>query len=155
MNAPENAPASDASAPMAIGGGFNIDYGILLCANQMKSQSHLEDTLAHEMVHAWDHLKFQIDQNNMRHQACTEIRAATISGECRITKEVWGRGQWKLVQQMQECVKRRAVLSMMGRPQIRAKERDGDRGKGEAERVVGEVWDNCFQDIRPFDEIFR
>lgn len=140
---------------MAIGGGFNLDYGILLCANQMKSQSHLEDTLAHEMVHAWDHLKFKIDQENMKHQACTEIRAATLSGECRMTKEVWGRGQFKLVQQMQECVKRRAVLSMMGRPQIRARQKDQDMGRAEAERVVGEVWDNCFNDTRPFDEVFR
>lgn len=159
-NMPTSSPAAGASAsdspiPMAFGGGFNVDYGILLCANHMKSKSHLEDTLAHEMVHAWDHLKFKVGSDNMRHQACTEIRASTLSGECRFTKEVWGRGQWTLVQQMQECVRRRAVLSMMGRPSIRAKEQNGDRGKAEAERVVGEVWESCFNDTRPYDEIFR
>jgi len=34
------------------GGGFSPDHGIQICANEMRSQGHLEDTLAHEMVHA-------------------------------------------------------------------------------------------------------
>jgi inner membrane protease ATP23 len=36
-------------------GGFSPDHGILLCANEVRDRKHLEDTLAHEMVHAWDH----------------------------------------------------------------------------------------------------
>ncbi|RAQ43148.1 Ku70-binding protein [Aspergillus flavus] len=55
-------------------GGFDPDFGILLCANEMKDQGHLEDTMAHEMVHAYDHLRFKVDwADNLRHAACTEV----------------------------------------------------------------------------------
>ena len=55
------------------GGGFSPDHGILICANEMRSRGHLEDTLAHEMVHAWDHLRFKVDWADLRHAACTEV----------------------------------------------------------------------------------
>ena len=29
--------------------------------------------MAHEMVHAWDHLKFKVEEDDMRHQACLEV----------------------------------------------------------------------------------
>lgn len=58
------------------GGGFSPDHGILICANLMRDRSHLEDTLAHEMVHAWDHLRWKVDwagRMDLRHSACTEV----------------------------------------------------------------------------------
>lgn len=55
-------------------GGFDPEYGIQICANEMRDQGHLEDTMAHEMVHAYDHLRFKLDwDNNLRHAACTEV----------------------------------------------------------------------------------
>ena len=40
----------------------------------MKDQGHLEDTMAHEMVHAYDHLRFKVNwSDNLRHAACTEV----------------------------------------------------------------------------------
>lgn len=55
-------------------GGFDPNYGIQICANEMRDQGHLEDTLAHEMVHAYDHLRFKLDwEGNLRHAACTEV----------------------------------------------------------------------------------
>ena len=128
-------------------GGFDTDHGILLCANQLRSRGHLEDTLAHEMVHAYDHLRFQLDPYDLRHAACMEIRASMLSGECRWAREFWTRGQWRVTQQMQECVRRRAALSVRGRP--------GCKGDLEAVRVVNEVWEGCWGDTRPFDEIYR
>lgn len=63
-------------------GGFDPEYGILICANEMKDQGHLEDTMAHEMVHAYDHLRFKVDwTNNLRHAACTEVREITKEGK--------------------------------------------------------------------------
>lgn len=56
------------------GGGFSPDHGILLCANELRDRKHLEDTLAHEMVHAWDHLRWKVDWADLRHAACTEVR---------------------------------------------------------------------------------
>jgi len=129
-------------------GGFDPDYGIQICANEMRNRGHLEDTMAHEMVHAYDHLRFKLDwDDNLRHAACTEIRASSLSGECRWAREFFQRGQWKLTQQHQECVRRRAILSVRARPSC--------RDEVHAEKVVNEVWDSCFRDTRPFDEIYR
>ena len=129
-------------------GAFDTEYGIMLCANELRSRGHLEDTLAHEMVHAYDHMRYKLDPYDLRHAACMEIRAATLSGECRWTREFWTRNQWKLTQQLQECVRRRAALSVAARPAC-----EGDDVK--AVRVVNEVWDACFYDTRPFDFIYR
>nr|POE82448.1 mitochondrial inner membrane protease atp23 [Quercus suber] len=128
-------------------GGFDPEYGILLCANQFRNRGHLEDTLAHEMVHAYDHLRFKLDPYDLRHAACMEIRASTLSGECRWTREFFTRGQWNLTQQLQECVRRRAALSVANRP--------GCKDDVHAARLVSEVWDSCFRDTRPFDEVYR
>jgi inner membrane protease ATP23 len=120
----------------------------MICANEMRNRSHLEDTLAHEMVHAYDHLRFKMDAvHNLQHAACTEIRAATLSGECRWGREFFTRGQWGVTQQLQECVRRRAALSVKARP--------GCRDLKHAETVVDSVWESCFRDTRPFDEIYK
>ncbi|KAK5111513.1 Mitochondrial inner membrane protease atp23 [Meristemomyces frigidus] len=128
-------------------GGFDPEYGILVCANHLRNRGHLEDTLAHEMVHAYDYLRFKLDPYDLRHAACMEIRASTLSGECRWTREFFTRGQWGLTQQLQECVRRRATLSVANRP--------GCKDDVHAARVVNEVWDSCFNDTRPFDEIYK
>ena len=100
------------------------------------------------MVHAYDHLRFKVEwRNNLRHAACAEIRASSLSGECRFMREFITRGQWKLTQQHQACVRRRAVLSVMARPEC--------KDDVQATKVVNEVWDSCFADTRPFDEIYR
>lgn len=62
-------------------GGFDPEYGILLCANELKDRGHLEDTLSHEMVHAYDHLRFKVDWTaDLRHAACTEVKASEEEG---------------------------------------------------------------------------
>ena len=145
-------------------GGFDPHFGIQICANAVRNQGALEDTLAHgtenqpsernfsadnlpEMMHAYDHLRFKVGSGNLRHAACTEIRASSLSGECRWTREFFTRGQWKLTQQHQECVRRRATLSVAGRPYC--------RDDVQAAKAVNEVWDSCYADTRPFDEIYR
>ena len=101
------------------------------------------------MVHAYDYLRFKADftTQDLRHAACTEIRASSFSGECRFWREFWHRAQWKVMYQHQECVKRRAAISVSHRPNC--------KDDIEAARVVNEVWDSCFADTRPFDEIYK
>jgi inner membrane protease ATP23 len=55
-------------------GGFDANYGILLCANELATRDRVEETMAHEMVHAYDHLRWKVNPDNMKHQACTEVR---------------------------------------------------------------------------------
>ncbi|KAI0179986.1 peptidase M76 family-domain-containing protein [Hypoxylon sp. FL1284] len=132
------------------GGGFHPDHGILICANEIRDRSHLEDTLAHEMVHAWDHLRWKVDwvgDKDLKHAACTEIRASMLSGECRWTRETFTRGNWTLTQQFQNCVRKRAVQSVLARPRC--------KDDVQAVKVVNQVWDSCFSDTRPFDEVYR
>ena len=59
-------------------GGFSSKFGILLCQNHLRDRGHLEDTLAHELVHAYDHLRFNVDWQDMKHHACTEVRASAL-----------------------------------------------------------------------------
>ncbi|KIW05912.1 uncharacterized protein PV09_03105 [Verruconis gallopava] len=133
-------------------GGFDLNFGILLCANHLTTRKRLEDTLAHEMVHAYDYLRFEVDPQNLKHQACTEIRASMLSGECRFLEEWLHRKQFRItgkdgMGQFQECVRRRAVLSVMARKECKDKEM--------AESAVRDVWSSCFGDTRPFDEVYR
>lgn len=57
-------------------GGFEPAHGILICANEVRNRGHLEDVLAHEMVHAYDCLRFEVDfrgERNLKQAACTEV----------------------------------------------------------------------------------
>jgi mitochondrial inner membrane protease ATP23 len=58
------------------GGGFNPGAGILICSNEMRDRKHLEDTLSHELVHAWDELRWKVDWSDLRHAACSEVCSA-------------------------------------------------------------------------------
>lgn len=33
----------------------------------------MEHTLTHELVHMYDHCKFDVDWSNLRHHACSEV----------------------------------------------------------------------------------
>ena len=70
-----------------------------------------------------------------------------LSGECRWAREFFMNGNWTLNQQHQNCVRRRAVMSVLARPSC--------KDDVQAVKVVNEVWDSCYNDTRPFDEIYR
>lgn len=70
-----------------------------------------------------------------------------LSGECRWTREAFTRGNWTLTQQFQNCVRKRAIQSVMARPRCKDQE--------QASTVVNQVWDSCFSDTRPFDQVYR
>ncbi|KAG6841129.1 hypothetical protein C0991_001519 [Blastosporella zonata] len=100
-------------------GGFTPKHGaVILCSGHFFNQQHMESTLVHELVHMYDHCKFKVDWNNLRHHACSEA-----------------------------CVRRRAVVSVADNP--------GCPDVATAEKAVNEVWDSCFSDTRPFDEVWR
>lgn len=126
-------------------GGFSTDGAIQLCYNKLFGKGHLETTMTHEMVHAYDHTNFNVDWYNLEHHACTEIRAASLSGDCTWFQELL-RGNVGFLKHHQVCVKRRAVLSLLANPSCRSEKH--------AEAAVNKVFDSCFTDTRPFDEIY-
>ncbi|KXN84977.1 Mitochondrial inner membrane protease ATP23 [Leucoagaricus sp. SymC.cos] len=126
-------------------GGFTPDPGaVVLCSGHFFSESHVEHTLVHELMHMYDHCRFKVDWSNLRHHACSEIRANSLSGDCRYTREL-RRGFISFSKQHQACVRRRAAMSVAANPACPDAET--------AEKVVNEVWDSCFNDTRPFDEV--
>lgn len=73
-------------------GGFSPDLGgVFLCSDQMFSKSHMETTIAHELLHMYDHTTFKMDWSNLRHHACSEVfihflvllRGWLVDGKCR------------------------------------------------------------------------
>jgi inner membrane protease ATP23 len=55
-------------------GGFDTGSGsINLCSGHFFTKGHMENTLVHELVHMYDHCKFKVDWNNLRHHACSEV----------------------------------------------------------------------------------
>ena len=97
------------SCPGQIGGGYHPpSQAILLCQNRIKSQVAMIKTLSHEMIHAFDDCRADIDWTDCVHHACTEvgqcgglpggreitnlwaalqIRASNLSRECRWVEE--------------------------------------------------------------------
>lgn len=129
------------------GGGFHPEMGILLCSNWIRDKWHLEDILTHELVHAYDHLKFKVNLSDLKHHACTEIRASTLSGECRMLNEIKKTGLADFGKKFQSCIKRRAVLSVAANPNC--------KNNDDAEKAVNAVWSSCFNDTRPFERVYR
>ncbi|KAH9983273.1 metalloprotease ATP23 [Russula compacta] len=127
-------------------GGFSPDAGaVVLCQGNFLNKKHVEHTLVHELLHMYDHAVFNVDWSNLRYHACSEIRANSLSGDCSWGREIQ-RGKVSFSKQHQACVRRRAVMSVMANPNCQDRE--------SAERAVNEVWESCFNDTRPFDEIY-
>jgi inner membrane protease ATP23 len=156
-------------------GGFSDELGaILICTNGVYSKAHMEDTIAHELVHAFDQRRFKVNFGNLRHLACSEASSALQYVVClRCRKDSSGQlerrlplyasvGRHGLVRRLlsglsdvpldgyahvtgQKCVRRRAVESVLMSPNCPNREA--------AERAVNEVWQSCWPDTRPFDEV--
>jgi hypothetical protein len=54
----------------------------------------MESTLAHEMVHAFDHCRFKFNHGDLKHVACAEV-SSLFPRECLYGLGVEGRfGRW-------------------------------------------------------------
>ncbi|KAL6772096.1 hypothetical protein ACKKBG_A28920 [Auxenochlorella protothecoides x Auxenochlorella symbiontica] len=126
-----------------VGGGFRPPDGVVVCHNHLASQIEVDNALTHELIHAYDHCRAaSLDWGSLEHHACSEIRAASLSGDCNYRMEVM-RGNFSLQKQHQVCVRRRAELSVGMNPHC--------RGPSEAAAAVDAVFDRCFRDTAPFD----
>ncbi|XP_065886297.1 mitochondrial inner membrane protease ATP23 homolog isoform X2 [Dysidea avara] len=86
-----------------VSGGFDRHNNqIVLCENVMHAQALLNVVLTHELIHAYDQCRAHVDWDNIDHLACSEIRAANLSGDCFFSKENFGRLRfgWRKHQQV-------------------------------------------------------
>merc|ERR1719272_446361 len=104
---------------------------VVLCQNMIRSEREMTDVLTHELIHAYDHCRGKVDFNNPRHLACTEIRAASLSGDCKMWKEWLNRLNFGLQGHHMECVKRKASMSMSAVT---------DNNPETARKYIDEVW---------------
>lgn len=128
-------------------GGFDPDAKqIIICENKATSLRVVSRLLTHELIHAFDHCRVDIDWMNYDHVACSEIRASSLSGECSFLSEnLYGRS-FGIRGHHKDCVKRHATESMM---YSRGLTRDV------AGKHVDRVWSRCFRDYAPFTRIPR
>lgn len=48
------------------------------------------EAIVHESIHVYDHCRAVVDwDGNCAHHACTEVRAAALSGDCSMTNELY------------------------------------------------------------------
>ena len=106
----------------------------------------IQDAVTHELIHAYDHCRIKMDYGNCYHIACTEIRAANFSLDCKPSRE-WLRGNLTLTSSLSsfaghkpKCVRRRALLSLKGVPFC----------SKDAETFVDTVFQTCYNDLEPF-----
>lgn len=130
-------------------GGYDPTLNqIVICYNQCSSKSMMDGVLGHELLHAWDYCRANLDFDNVRHVACTEIRAANlfhcsimsgfIAGSVSLTN---------LSKAHSRCVKQKAVASILAvRPQMDPRE---------AWKVVDSVFDKCYNDLEPIGRRVR
>eukprot|EP01122_Echinamoeba_exundans_P010900 TRINITY_DN4186_c0_g1_i1.p1 TRINITY_DN4186_c0_g1~~TRINITY_DN4186_c0_g1_i1.p1 ORF type:complete len:201 (-),score=22.15 TRINITY_DN4186_c0_g1_i1:68-640(-) len=120
-------------------GFYDSRLGITMCENYLPTKGAVEDVLMHELVHAYDNCRVELDTSDCVQVACAEIRAASMSGECRFSREIM-RGQFRYFKHVPDCVKRRAVNATSALPHC----------KPVAEKSVQKAWQSCYNDYAPF-----
>ncbi|XP_038636899.1 mitochondrial inner membrane protease ATP23 homolog isoform X1 [Scyliorhinus canicula] len=128
-----------------VSGGFDAEISqIVLCQNNIHQQQHMNRVVTHELIHTFDHCRAHVDWfRNIKHLACSEIRAANLSGECAFVNEVC-RFNFGLKQHHQKCVRERALRSILAVRNV---------NKETAEKAVDAVFNTCFNDHEPFGRI--
>ncbi|XP_064633240.1 mitochondrial inner membrane protease ATP23 homolog [Lineus longissimus] len=125
-----------------VNGGYDPETNqVVVCQNTAVKSSTCCSVLAHEFIHAFDACRAKIDFDNLEHLACTEIRAANLV-HCSMSTAIFeGDAGFNNIKEAQkECVKRKAILSIIMVRQVTAEK---------ARKVVDKVFDRCWNDLEP------
>ena len=126
-----------------VAGGFDpYRQQVVLCENNIYSQIHMNEVLTHELVHSFDDKTVKMDWHDLKHLACTEIRAANLSGECSFSRENLIRFNFGFKSHNRECVKNRAALSISTIREEMSYEK--------AREIVDSVFTQCYSYTKPF-----
>ena len=121
----------------SLSGGFDDKNNqIVICQNNCKTYKKVEEVLSHELVHMYDYCTAKIDFENVKHLACSEIRAAALTSCSRHSFDY---------KSYQSCVKIKAsdsVALMKNLP------------KKEALEAVENVFYKCFNDTEPLGRCY-
>lgn len=112
---------------------------IILDASKIVDGQHVERCVKHEMIHAFDDVRGHIDPSDCYHHACSEIRAARLSGDCSTVSEMKS-GHVDIFASGIRCVERRATFAVESNPIC----------KGFSSRAVEKLMPACYSDTSPF-----
>lgn len=138
----------DVFGSMSVGGAYDTSRKAVVmnpaAPVQFLQQSEWTRAVSHELVHAFDDCRARVDWSNCRHIACTEVRAANLSGDCDFSTEMGRRPMSMLgdswAGHQQACVRRRAEISLRAHEQCAP----------DARLTLESVWDDCYRDYAPF-----
>ncbi|KAH9496345.1 Mitochondrial inner membrane protease atp23 [Bulinus truncatus] len=126
-----------------VNGGFDPKaMQVVICQNNIQSRDICCNVLAHELLHAFDFCRAKVDFENLRHLACTEIRAANMF-HCSLAA-AFSSGEaslFNIKERHQLCVKNKALQSVKLVRNV---------SELEAMVAIDEVFDKCYNDTEPF-----
>ncbi|XP_005096260.1 mitochondrial inner membrane protease ATP23 homolog [Aplysia californica] len=126
-----------------VSGGFDPkSMQVVVCQNNVNTRDVCCNVLAHELLHAFDFCRAKVDFENLRHLACTEIRAANMN-HCSLAA-AFATGDMtplNIKERHQLCVKNKALQSIMLVRNV---------SQFDAMLVVDEVFDKCYNDTEPY-----
>ena len=136
-----------------IGAFDSFNNQIVLCKNQLNSFDSisnktvsLQQTLSHELIHAYDHCRAHVDfYNNPSHLMCSEIRAASLSGQCMISQNFLPSALSGFKSYHQTCVRDTALASFQALYPSWKKEK--------SQALLEKCFLSCYNDYLPFDRI--
>mmetsp|Transcript_11518 Transcript_11518/g.43209 ORF Transcript_11518/g.43209 Transcript_11518/m.43209 type:complete len:230 (-) Transcript_11518:186-875(-) len=101
--------------------------------------------IMHELVHAYDQCRANVDFSNLHHHACSEIRASALSSECnfKYERKTGNTNVLNFAGHYRDCIKRRAATSVRENPNFNENHMD-------AMEIIEEKFDTCYNDIQPF-----
>lgn len=120
----------------ALMGGLDQEFNqILICSNNCLGPAKTEKILLHELVHLYDHCTAHLDlPNNLKHLACTEIRASNLT-----SKELSDKHRQKQVMDS-------AVISVKS---VTGKSHEV------ALKAVTSVFEKCYHDLEPVGRMIK
>ncbi|CAL0299145.1 unnamed protein product [Lupinus luteus] len=123
-------------------GAYISGEGVTVCTNYIRIQDEVNQVVTHELIHAYDDCRASnLEWTSCAHHACSEIRAAHLSGDCHYKRELL-RGFTKFGGQGKECIRRRVMQSLATNP---------DCAGTAAKDTIEAVWEKCYNDKQPFD----
>lgn len=136
-----------------IGAFDSYNNQIVLCKNRFNGNESvtsktisLQQTLSHELIHAFDHCRAHVDfYNNPAHLMCSEIRAASLSGQCMVSQNFVSSALSAFKLYHQHCVRSNALSS------FQALYTNWDKEKSQA--LLDKCFHSCYNDYIPFDRI--
>ncbi|CAG7819894.1 unnamed protein product [Allacma fusca] len=133
--------------PSVTGGYDPVLNQVVICQNSARSKGFIQGVVTHEMIHMFDYCRRKLDLTDIKHLACTEIRAANLAHCSFLSAVTQGSASFfNIKNQHQNCVRKRAVASVLA---VR------NASQEEAEAAVDSVFWKCYNDLEPIGRRIR